>query len=129
MQFSVILVTLFALAVSAAPVEIQKRSTTCGHNIYTTAQVDAASKAACAHIRAGTVVGIARYPHQYKNYERFIMSFKGPYYEFPIKARGVYTGGPPGADRVLINARCNQVGQITHTGALNNGFAGCSGTS
>lgn len=36
--------------------------------------------------------------------------------------------GSPGADRAIINSQC-QLGEITHSGASGNGFAGCSGTS
>ncbi|EXF82090.1 ribonuclease [Colletotrichum fioriniae PJ7] len=93
MQFSVVLVSLFALAVSAAPAEIQKRSTTCGSTTYSTAQVNAASNAACTHVKAGTVAGSSTYPHRYNNYEGFDFDVTGPWYEFPIKTSGVYTGG------------------------------------
>ncbi|KAK0380495.1 ribonuclease [Colletotrichum limetticola] len=133
MQFSVVLVSLFALAVSAAPAEIQKRSTTCGSTTYTTAQVNAASNAACTHVKAGTVAGSSTYPHRYNNYEGFDFDVTGPWYEFPIKTSGVYTGGELFPNRHVrhasLRASCGQAGQITHTGASGNNFVGCSGTS
>ncbi|KAJ0160153.1 Guanyl-specific ribonuclease F1 [Colletotrichum tanaceti] len=130
MQLSLVLVSLFALAAQAAPTEpLQKRATTCGSTYYTTAQVNAASNAACNHVRAGTVAGTSTYPHRYNNYEGFSFDVNGPWYEFPIRTSGVYTGGSPGADRVVINASCGQAGQITHTGASGNAFVGCTGTS
>ncbi|KAK1997006.1 ribonuclease [Colletotrichum falcatum] len=130
MQLSLVLVSLFALAAQAVPTELlQKRSTTCGSTSYSTAQVNAASNAACTHVKAGTVAGSSTYPHRYNNYEGFDFDVSGPWYEFPIKSSGVYTGGSPGADRVVINASCGQAGQITHTGASGNDFVGCSGTS
>ncbi|KAK7975619.1 poly(ADP-ribose) polymerase and DNA-Ligase zn-finger domain-containing protein, partial [Apiospora arundinis] len=68
-------------------------------------------------------------PHTYNNYEGFNFRVDGPYQEFPIKTNGLYTGGSPGADRVIINTSCEEAGQITHTGASGNNFVGCSGTS
>lgn len=93
MQLPVVLVSLFALAVSAVPAAIEKRSTTCGSTTYSTAQVNAASNAACTHVKAGTVAGSSTYPHRYNNYEGFDFDVSGPWYEFPIKTSGVYTGG------------------------------------
>lgn len=93
MQLPVVLVSLFALAVSAVPAAIEKRSTTCGSTTYSTAQVNAASNAACSHVKAGTVAGSSTYPHRYNNYEGFDFDVSGPWYEFPIKTSGVYTGG------------------------------------
>ncbi|OHW97331.1 guanyl-specific ribonuclease th1 [Colletotrichum incanum] len=130
MQLSLVLVSLFALAAQAIPTEpLQKRATTCGSTYYSTAQVNAASNAACNHVKAGTVAGSSTYPHRYNNYEGFNFDVSGPWYEFPIRTSGVYTGGSPGADRVVINASCGQAGQITHTGASGNAFVGCTGTS
>jgi hypothetical protein len=37
--------------------------------------------------------------------------------------------GSPGADRIVINRSGSIGGEITHTGASNNAFVGCSGTS
>ncbi|KAK2031146.1 ribonuclease [Colletotrichum zoysiae] len=129
MQLSLLLFSLFALAAQAVPTErLEKRGTTCGRNTYSTAQVNAASNAACAHIRSGTVAGGSSYPHRYNNYEGFNFRVSGPYYEFPLKTSGVYNGGSPGADRVVINSACAQAGQMTHTGASGNSFVGCSGT-
>ncbi|KAF6828328.1 guanyl-specific ribonuclease f1 [Colletotrichum plurivorum] len=129
MQLSLVLVSLFALAAQAVPAAIEKRSTTCGSTFYSTAQVNAAASAACTHVRAGTQAGSSTYPHRYNNYEGFDFDVSGPWYEFPMKTSGVYTGGSPGADRVIINGSCGLAGQITHTGASGNAFVGCSGTN
>lgn len=45
-----------------------------------------------------------------------------------IRTSGVYTGGSPGADRVVFNTNGEYAGAITHTGASGNDFVGCSGT-
>lgn len=45
------------------------------------------------------------------------------------RTSGVYTGGSPGADRVVFNTNGEYAGAITHTGASGNDFVGCSGTS
>ena len=48
-------------------------------------------------------VGSDKYPHQYEDYEGFSFPDPGPYYEFPIlSSYKVYTGGSPGADRVIF---------------------------
>ncbi|OAA50024.1 Ribonuclease/ribotoxin [Beauveria brongniartii RCEF 3172] len=129
MQFTALCLSLVAVA-SAAPAELVSRAaTTCGTVNYSASQVNAASQAACNYVNSGSTAGGSTYPHQYKNYEGFSFPVSGPYYEFPIKSSGVYTGGSPGADRVVINAQCAQAGAITHQGASGNNFVGCSGTS
>ncbi|KAL6695615.1 guanyl-specific ribonuclease Th1 [Trichoderma pleuroticola] len=126
------LLSLVAFA-SAAPLdELTKRDTaTCGKVFYSASAVSAASNAACNYVRAGSTAGSSTYPHQYNNYEGF--HFKGlskPFYEFPILSSGkTYTGGSPGADRVVINGQCSIAGIITHTGASGNAFVACAGTS
>ncbi|KAH0527278.1 hypothetical protein TsFJ059_002298 [Trichoderma semiorbis] len=119
--------------VSAAPLdELTKRDTaTCGKVFYSASAVSAASNSACNYVRAGSTAGGSTYPHVYNNYEGF--RFKGlskPFYEFPILSSGkAYTGGSPGADRVVINGQCSIAGIITHTGASGNAFVACAGTS
>ncbi|KAK4077790.1 uncharacterized protein Triagg1_3484 [Trichoderma aggressivum f. europaeum] len=126
------LLSLVAFA-SAAPLnELTKRDTaTCGNVFYSASAVSAASNAACNYVRAGSTAGGSTYPHQYNNYEGF--RFKGlskPFYEFPILSSGkTYTGGSPGADRVVIHGQCSIAGIITHTGASGNAFVACAGTS
>ncbi|KAF3074305.1 hypothetical protein N5P37_009416 [Trichoderma harzianum] len=126
------LLSLVAFA-SAAPLdELTKRDTaTCGKVFYSASAVSAASNAACNYVRAGSTAGGSTYPHVYNNYEGF--RFKGlskPFYEFPILSSGkTYTGGSPGADRVVINGQCSIAGIITHTGASGNAFVACAGTS
>ncbi|KAM3513902.1 hypothetical protein MY11210_002439 [Beauveria gryllotalpidicola] len=129
MQFTALFLSLVAVA-SAAPAELVSRAaTTCGTVSYSASQVNAASQAACNYVKSGSTAGDSSYPHPYKNYEDFDFPVEGPYYEFPIKSSGVYTGGSPGADRVIINKQCGQAGTITHRGASGNDFVGCSGTS
>ncbi|CAI6096167.1 unnamed protein product [Clonostachys chloroleuca] len=134
MQFPYVLLAL-AATVFAVPVELVelevRAAAVCGSVSYTAAQTNAASVAACNHVKAGTTAGSSTYPHTYRNSEGF--SFGGiasPYYEFPILSSGsVYTGGSPGPDRVIINSACKQAGTITHTGASGNAFVACQGTS
>ncbi|KAF4121480.1 guanyl-specific ribonuclease, partial [Geosmithia morbida] len=119
------IVLVLSAIVSAAPAEIQPRAAaTCGSNSYTAAQVNEASVAACNHFKAGTTAGSSTYPHRYNNYEGFSFGgASGPFQEFPILTSGVYTGGSPGADRVIITeSGCKQAGTITHTGASGNNF-------
>ncbi|KAG9251868.1 Ribonuclease/ribotoxin [Emericellopsis atlantica] len=133
MHFSLASVLLaLAVTVSAAPADLERRAAaTCGSQYYSAAQVNAASVAACNYFRSGSTAGSSSYPHRYNNYEGFyFQGLDGPYQEFPILPSGLYTGGSPGADRVIITeASCRQAGTITHTGASGNNFVACSGTS
>ena len=44
-------------------------------------------------------------PHAYNDYEHFTFSHaQKPYLEFPIEKSGAYSGGSPGADRVVIGS-------------------------
>ncbi|KAF5720941.1 guanyl-specific ribonuclease F1 [Fusarium globosum] len=122
------LAALVSLAV-ASPIESRQSATTCGSTNYSASQVRAAANAACQYYQNGDTAGSSTYPHTYNNYEGFDFPVDGPYQEFPIKSGGVYTGGSPGADRVVINTNCEYAGAITHTGASGNNFVGCSGTN
>ncbi|KAF1980858.1 guanyl-specific ribonuclease F1 [Aulographum hederae CBS 113979] len=125
------LVPLFfaALATASPILEARQSSTTCGSTYYSSSKVSTAANAACNYVSSGGHAGSSTYPHQYNNYEGFDFPVGGPWYEFPILSSGTYTGGSPGADRVVINANCQYAGAITHTGASGNNFVGCSGTS
>ncbi|KAI1257451.1 hypothetical protein MGN70_000491 [Eutypa lata] len=134
MQFSSLLLPLAALlvsSVSGAPAAVavieERAATTCGSTSYTANQVNQAAQKACTYYNSGSAPG--GYPHTYNNYEGFTFTVLGPYLEFPMLTSGVYTGGSPGADRVIINTSCKLGGAITHTGASGNNFVGCSGTS
>ncbi|KZL68659.1 guanyl-specific ribonuclease th1 [Colletotrichum incanum] len=102
----------------------------CGPNMYSQTEVKSAADAACQHVEAGTTAGSSSYPHTYRNQEGFDFNgVDGPFVEFPMKTSGVYKGGKPGADRVIINEKCDLAGQITHSGAQDNSFVGCEGTA
>ncbi|KAK2871993.1 hypothetical protein FQN49_002649 [Arthroderma sp. PD_2] len=124
------LFSLVAVA-TAAPATLQARgATTCGSTNYSADQVSAANNAACNYVMNGGTAGGSSYPHEYHNYEGFeFKGLGGPFFEFPILTSGVYTGGSPGADRVVITEDCQEAGQITHTGASGGDFVACSGTS
>lgn len=68
------------------------------------ANIDAAAKRTLNHLNAGTQVGTNNYPHQFNNREGFTFNSGcyAPYYEFPVVPDGVYTGGDPGCDRVVV---------------------------
>ncbi|KAF9880882.1 guanyl-specific ribonuclease f1 [Colletotrichum karsti] len=102
----------------------------CGQTEYSLTEVQSAADAACQHVEDGTTAGSSSYPHTYRNQEGFDFNgVEGPFVEFPMKTTGVYKGGKPGADRVIITEKCVLAGQITHTGAKGNAFVGCEGTS
>ncbi|KAI1780101.1 ribonuclease-domain-containing protein [Hypoxylon cercidicola] len=117
-------------SVAAAPVEerAELAATTCGSHHYSADAVNQASQRACSYYQSGQAP--SSYPHRYNNYEGFNFPVSGPYLEFPILSNGnLFSGGSPGADRVIINTSCRQAGAITHTGASGNNFVGCTGTN
>ncbi|KAI4650167.1 uncharacterized protein J4E79_009434 [Alternaria viburni] len=99
----------------------------CGSTCYTSSQVSAARSAGYKLYQAGDEAGSSTYPHRYNNYEGFDFLVSGPYEEFPLRTSGAYTGGSPGADRVIFNTAGQRAGEITHTGASGNAFVACSG--
>ena len=67
------------------------------------------------------------YPHTYNNYEGFDFPVSGPYQEYPVLSSfKAYSGGSPGADRVIFNTNGDFAGAITHTGASGNNFVACT---
>ncbi|KAI1435952.1 Ribonuclease/ribotoxin [Xylaria sp. CBS 124048] len=130
MQLYTSIIALVALLSSpstlAAPTIEERAATQCGSNSYSASQVNQAAQKACSLYQdRDTIDG---YPETYQNYEGFDFPISGPYLEYPMLTRGVYDGGSPGADRVVINHSCDLAGEITHTGAEGNDFVGCSGT-
>ncbi|EKM61287.1 uncharacterized protein PHACADRAFT_82524, partial [Phanerochaete carnosa HHB-10118-sp] len=66
------------------------------------------------------------YPHQYHDYEGFSFpSCSGELFEYPLETGDAYTGGSPGADRVIYDQDGDYCGCITHTGASGDNFVAC----
>ncbi|TAQ90568.1 hypothetical protein B7494_g1091 [Chlorociboria aeruginascens] len=90
------------------------------------------SNEALSDLNSGKTQGSDDYPHQYEDYEDFdFPDCDSPYYEFPIFKGKTYSGGSPGADRVVIGSHNGKnaafCGVITHYGASSeNGFVGCT---
>ncbi|KAF2214170.1 hypothetical protein CERZMDRAFT_105638 [Cercospora zeae-maydis SCOH1-5] len=134
MQLPSLLTTalFFAATAISAPADLIARqsATNCGGVSYSAGAVRAALNQGYNYYSNGQQVGSNDYPHTYNNFEGFSFGVSGPYQEFPLLSNGnVYTGGSPGADRVVFNTRGQYAGAITHTGASGNNFVGCSGTS
>ncbi|KAK3994828.1 Ribonuclease/ribotoxin [Cladorrhinum sp. PSN332] len=128
--FSALLTLLTAVSVSAAPLpaegEIEARACayTCGTVCYQTSQINAALNKGYTLHKAGSAIN--NYPHQYNNYEGFNFPTPKPWYEYPIMSSGnVYTGGSPGADRVIFDSKGALDLLITHIGASGNAFKAC----
>jgi ribonuclease T1 len=123
---TLLLSTSFTLALPS-PVEIESRQScafTCGSVCYTSSAVSAAQAEGYSLYSSGDDVN--DYPHVYNNYEGFDFSVSPTYYEFPILSSGsIYSGGSPGADRVVFNEDNQLAGVITHTGASGNNFVSC----
>lgn len=118
---------LFVSNALAAPLDVEARAcaSTCGTVCYTSSAVSAAQAAGYKLYAADDDVN--NYPHVYHNYEDFEFAVSGTYLEFPIlKSGSVYTGGSPGADRVIFNTANKLAGVITHTGASGNNFVACT---
>ncbi|KAH8780120.1 Ribonuclease/ribotoxin, partial [Diaporthe sp. PMI_573] len=97
---------------------------TCGSVCYWQVDIDEALAAAYSNYKSGSAPG--GYPHQYNNYEGFSFPTAKPWYEFPIlSSYKVYTGGSPGADRVIFDTKGGFDALITHTGASGNNFVAC----
>ncbi|OSC99435.1 ribonuclease T1 [Trametes coccinea BRFM310] len=70
--------------------------------------------------------GASDYPHQYHDYEGFdFPTCSGTFYEYPLEHNRVYTGGSPGANRVIYDSRGDFCACLTHTGASGNDFLEC----
>ncbi|KAJ8123188.1 hypothetical protein ONZ43_g802 [Nemania bipapillata] len=124
----VILAAVCSVTVSGAVIE-QKKSCakTCGKSCYTQSDIEAAVSQGYGYYEDDKAVGSNDYPHKYNNYEGFDFPDPGPWFEFPILSSDkVYTGGSPGADRVVFNADGNLQDTITHTGASGNDFVECT---
>ncbi|KAL9936887.1 hypothetical protein V8E36_004122 [Tilletia maclaganii] len=124
------LVLVFALAslpafIAASPIALTKRepSVSCGGVSYSSSQVALAVQYSNEDAAPSTT-----YPHTYNDYEGFDFSdycSDSTYSEYPLTRSG-YTGGSPGADRVIVGQQSGTFcGAITHTGASGNNFVGC----
>ncbi|KAG8160731.1 hypothetical protein KVR01_008995 [Diaporthe batatas] len=97
---------------------------TCGSVCYWQVDINDALAAGYSNYKSGSAPG--GYPHQYNNYEGFSFPTAAPWYEFPIlSSYKVYTGGSPGADRVVFDSKGKLDALITHTGASGNNFVAC----
>jgi len=72
--------------------------------------------------------GASDYPHQYRDDEGFdFPTCRGEFFEFPLESGGkVFTGGSPGADRVIYDEDGDFCACLTHSGESDDGFAECS---
>lgn len=123
------LVSLLVVQGSVAlPQSLEARACdyTCGNNCYSNSAVNAAKEAGYDYHKQGKTVGSGHYPHVYKNYEDFDFPVDPTYYEFPILTSGdTFSGGSPGADRVVFNDDNQLAGLLTHSGSSGNGFSAC----
>jgi len=116
--------SIFFVALSGAQALIAGRQSggcSCGNNDYTSGDVVNA-------INQAEGGGGGNYPHQYRDTEGFTFpSCSGEFFEYPLEEGRVYTGGSPGADRVIYDDAGDFCACLTHTGAPGrNGFVECS---
>ncbi|OJJ33308.1 hypothetical protein ASPWEDRAFT_115767, partial [Aspergillus wentii DTO 134E9] len=113
----------------AAPSGLDTRACdyTCGSTCYSSSAANSAKEGGYELYSEGETAGSNDYPHEYHDYEGFDFPVSGTYYEFPILSSGkVYSGGSPGADRVVFNSDGELAGLITHNGASGNNFVQCT---
>ncbi|KIJ65008.1 hypothetical protein HYDPIDRAFT_131178 [Hydnomerulius pinastri MD-312] len=98
----------------------QSAGCTCGSAKYSASDVTNA-------INQAEGSGGGKYPHQYHDYEKFSFpSCQGNFYEYPLEEGKVYTGGSPGADRVIYDEKHNFCACLTHHGSSQrDGFVEC----
>ncbi|CAO1631293.1 unnamed protein product [Parajaminaea phylloscopi] len=117
------LASLCALVAVAAPVA-QKRepSVSCGGRSFSGSQV-----AQAVNNADNNAASSSSYPHTYNDYEGFDFSdycSSGGFEEFPLTSNG-YTGGPPGAYRVIVSKQSGDFcGAVYHAGS-GNSFSQC----
>ncbi|KAJ7052117.1 guanyl-specific ribonuclease C2 [Mycena amicta] len=123
--FLALVATTFASPLDIEPLALPSGDVTCGRNVYTVAQVSSATNAGFA--RRSSPIGSDSYPHQFFNDEGLRLFCSGSsWLEWPIIEGGTYSGGSPGADRVVFNTAGTYCAVITHTGASStNGFVSC----
>ncbi|KAL6242411.1 hypothetical protein RBB50_010550 [Rhinocladiella similis] len=101
---------------------------TCGSTCYWQEDIDAAVQKGFSLYQSGDTLGDNDYPHEFDDREGFDISVSGPWYEFPIlSSYKVYSGGSPGADRVVFNDEGTLALVVTHTGASGDNFVECDG--
>ncbi|OAA60518.1 extracellular guanyl-specific ribonuclease [Niveomyces insectorum RCEF 264] len=112
---------------TASPVESRAACVyTCGSVCYWQTDIDAAVAKGYSLHQSGQTLGSDKYPHQYNDYEGFTFPTSAPWYEFPILSSfKVYSGGSPGADRVIFDSHGNFDSVITHNGASGDDFVAC----
>ncbi|KAJ7733667.1 Ribonuclease/ribotoxin [Mycena metata] len=132
-MFTSLIVTtvLAALAIAnPAPRALPSGDVTCGSNVYTVSEVSAAVSGGVAH--RNDPIGSDSYPHGYfvESSEHITLFCSGSsFLEYPILPKGVaYSGGSPGADRVVFTTSGTYCAVVTHTGAATeDGFTACKG--
>ncbi|KAL1890170.1 hypothetical protein Sste5346_008464 [Sporothrix stenoceras] len=126
---SVLLLGVSAFAGVATATPVAARDTcvyTCGSVCYWQSDIDAALAKGYSLYQSGSTLGSDKYPHQYNDYEGFSFPTSAPWYEFPILSSfQVYSGGSPGADRVIFDSKGKFDSLITHTGASGDDFVAC----
>ncbi|KAF5361306.1 hypothetical protein D9758_010289 [Tetrapyrgos nigripes] len=105
------LLSLAAVPVSAIPLnttDVIPRAfpsgpVTCGSHVYSVSIVKAATSNGFAHL--DNPIGSNSYPHAFENFEglRLFCTGETQFSEWPILPAGPYTGGDPGADRVIFS--------------------------
>ncbi|KAI0639644.1 ribonuclease T1 [Trametes polyzona] len=122
MKFSAVFVVLSAFLTTSVTARVARRQSggcECGSHTYSNDDIINAIDQAEGN-------GGGNYPHQYHDFEGFSFpSCSGEFFEYPLKHNSVYTGGSPGADRVIFDSDGDFCACLTHSGASGNDFLEC----
>ncbi|PWN28437.1 Ribonuclease/ribotoxin [Jaminaea rosea] len=117
------LIPFLALLTLAAPIEKRAPSVSCGGRSFTSSQVNKAVQNSNSDAAPSS-----SYPHQYNNYEGFDFSdycSDSRYEEFPLTSGG-YTGGSPGAYRVITGQSSGAFCGAIYHASSDNSFSSCN---
>ncbi len=118
---TLLILTLSASIIATPLLQLRQCADTCGNTCYSNSDIDAAVQQGYSDLQSGSDPD--KYPHQSKDYQGFRFPDPAPFYEFPILSKErPFSGGKPGADRVIFDSNGNFEGVITHQGASGNDF-------
>jgi len=77
-------------------------------------------------LKADIAIGQRQYPHQFKNYGRLPLRYRGPYYEFPLLDHGKFFDGvqnrSPGLKRIVFTREGELANIVSHDKGVKDGF-------
>ncbi|CEH12908.1 ribonuclease t1 [Ceraceosorus bombacis] len=116
-----------ASSVSSASIAARQSSVSCGGHSISSSQIQTALQTGYDDYQNGS--SPSGYPHAYYQYadEHITLQCGGnSYHEFPITGSTPFTGGSPGAYRVIFNDDGDYCATVYHASKSDNSFAQCN---